>query len=327
MKKWLKRISLGIASLVVALLIVGFTYEQISRFKTNRNYKPEGEFVDVGGYNLHFLRQGSGSPTVVFESGLEPNGHLPWYKVESVVSSYTTTVSYDRAGVLWSERGNKPKTGAAIGEDLANLLDKGNFPKPYILVGHSLAGITLAPFVTSNSEDIAAVVLVDASHYDQINRFPTEINNMDQPPPRWIIDLLMPFGIARLITPSIVFPNTNAEDRINVVGRAVALNNLIGTLDEMENVEALADEASNLRSFGDIPVVVITGASPTRNDALPENIRDDMTRIWNELQVDHLNLSTDSHQILALESGHYVQIDEPEVVIDTILDLITKIRN
>ncbi len=327
MKKWLKRISLGIASLVVFLLIVGLTYEQVSRFRTNSNYNPEGEFVDVGGYNLHFLRQGSGGPTVVFESGLDSNGHLPWYKVESVVSSSTTTVSYDRAGVLWSERGDKPKTGEAMGEDLANLLKQGNFPKPYILVGHSLAGITLPPFVTSNAEDVAAVVLVDASHHDQINRFPSEINNMNQTPPRWIIDMLIPFGVARLITPSLVFPNTNAEDRINIVGGAVALNNLSGFLDEMENVEALADEASNLTSFGNIPVVVITGASPTRNDVLPEQIRDDMTRIWNELQVDHLNLSTDSHQILAMESGHYVQIDEPEVVIDTILDLITKIRN
>ena len=94
MKKWLKRISLGIASLVVILLIVGLTYEQVSRFRTNSNYNPEGEFVDVGGHSLHFLRQGSGGPTVVFESGLDPNGHLPWYKVESVVSSSTTTVSY-----------------------------------------------------------------------------------------------------------------------------------------------------------------------------------------------------------------------------------------
>jgi pimeloyl-ACP methyl ester carboxylesterase len=323
MKKWLKRISLGIVSLVVVLLLVGFTYEQVSRYKTNSAYSPEGEFVDVGGHRLHFLRQGSGGPTVVFESGLDSNGHLPWYKVEEEVSRSTTTVSYDRAGVLWSERGDKPKTGEAMGVDLANMLEQENFPKPYIIVGHSIAGITLPPFVTSNAEDVAAVVLVDASHYDQLNRLPAMLF---QTPPRWIIDMLIPFGVARLITPSLLFPNTNAEDRINNVG-VVALNNLSGTLDEMGNVEALADEASNLTSFGNIPVVVITGASPTRNDILPEQYREESARVWNELQVDHLNLSTDSLQILAMESGHYVQIDEPEVVIDVILDLVTKIRN
>ncbi|PCJ43668.1 MAG: hypothetical protein COA71_01990 [SAR86 cluster bacterium] len=323
MKKWLKRISLGIVSLVIALLAITFTYEQASRLIAKNNYSPEGEFVDVGGHRLHFLRQGSGGPTVVFESGLDARGHIPWYKVEAAVSRSTSTVSYDRAGVLWSERGNKAKNGEAMSEDLAALLEQGNFPKPYILVGHSLAGLTLRPFITKYAEDIAAVVLVDTSHPDQLNRIPSELN---QTPPRWLLNMVSLFGIVRFTMPSI-FPNTNADDRINVVGVSIGPNNLSGSFDEMENIGALAEEASKITSFGNIPVVVITGASPTRNDIMPEQFRDDMTRIWNELQADQLNLSTDSQQILAMESGHYVQVDEPDIVISAILDLIAKVRN
>ena len=237
---------MGIASLVFALLAITFTYEQASRLIAKRNYSPEGEFVDVGEHRLHFLRQGSGGPTVVFESGLDANDHLPWYKVQSVVSSSTTTVSYDRAGVLWSERGNKPKNGETIGEDLASLLEQENFPKPYIIVGHSLAGLTMRPFITNNAGDIAAVVLVDTSHPDQLNRFPSELN---QRPPRWNLNMMSSFGVLRYTSSSFLFPNTNAEDRINIVGANIAPNNLSGTFDEMENIGALAEEALLLQLF------------------------------------------------------------------------------
>ncbi len=87
MKKWLKRISVGIVSLVVAWLLIGFTYEHVSRVVANRKYSPEGGFVDANGHQLHYLKQGSGSPTVIFESGLSPLGHLFWYMTKRKMSS------------------------------------------------------------------------------------------------------------------------------------------------------------------------------------------------------------------------------------------------
>jgi pimeloyl-ACP methyl ester carboxylesterase len=326
MKKWLKRISLGIVSLVVAWLIIGFTYEHVSRVVANRKYSPEGEFVDVNGHQLHFLKQGSGSPTVIFESGLDMNGHLSWYKVEAEVSRYATTVSYDRAGVLWSERGNRPKTAKAISDDLAALLKSEGFPKPYIVVGHSLAGLTLRPFITKNAKDIGAIVFVDTSNPAQLDRM-TEPNKKPaiwKMKLKWNIDSSL--GGHRVMYPRL-FPNTNAEDRINTVGQAIAPNHASGILDEMVNLEALTKETRQITSFGNIPLVVITGDSPTRYNSLPEELREVEHKNWMELQADQLNLSTDSRQILAKKSEHYVQIDEPDIVSRTIIDLISKIRN
>lgn len=310
-------------ALVLLVLTVAFSYEQISRVVADKSFSPEGELLDVGGHSLHLLRKGNMGPTVVFESGLDGFGHLSWYKVEAEVSRFATTVSYDRAGILWSERGNAPKTAAAMGKDLSTLLERGGFNKPYILVGHSLAGIILRPFIAKNARDIGGVVLVDASHPDQFNRFPSEMN---QTPARWAMNLIASFGLMRLTAPS-TFPNSNTEDRINTAGIALIHISANAVFDELRNIQSLAEEANAITSFGNIPVVVITGASPTRNDTTPSEFREDMARIWTELQTDLLTLSTDSQQILAMESGHYVQVDQPEIVTAAIRELVERTEN
>jgi pimeloyl-ACP methyl ester carboxylesterase len=254
------------------------------------------------------------------------NGHLSWYKVEAEVSCYATTVSYDRAGILWSERGNRPKTVKAMSDDLATLLESERFPKPYIVVGHSLAGLTLRPFITKNAKDIGAIVFVDTSNPAQLDRMsePNKKPAIWKTKLKWNIDTFL--GGHRIMYPPL-FPNTNAEDRINKVGSAIAPNHASGTLDEMVNLEALTRETRKITSFGNIPLVVITGDSPRRYDSLPEALREVERKTWMKLQSDQLNLSTDSRQIFAKKSEHYVQIDEPGVVSHTIIDMISKIRN
>ena len=149
--KWIKKIVFGLICLIVLAIVVGLIYEQTLRSNAEKKYKYTGEFVDVGGHKLHYLKKGTGGPTVVFESGLDMAGHLPWFKVQNSVAEFTSTISYDRAGILWSERGEKPKSIKAMGEDLKMLLEKSGAEKPYILVGHSLAGLTLKQFIKDNT--------------------------------------------------------------------------------------------------------------------------------------------------------------------------------
>lgn len=318
MKKWLKTISLGFLVFIIFSLSCAFVYERISRKVVESRFSPEGEMVDVGDHQLHILKQGSGGPTVVFESGLDTFGHLSWYKIEKEVSQFTTTVSYDRAGVLWSDRGSSPKTSEAMTNELTALLTRGGYAKPYILVGHSIAGITLRDFVSRNKEDIAGILFVDASNPDQVNRIPPELNQF---PARWLVEFASSFGILRLLSAD-KFPNTNSEDQINIIGPALIHSSIGAAVEEMENVTALANEGRKITTFGDIPLIVITGTSPSRNDSIPLEYREDMTRIWSELQKELLSLSSDSKQILAPQSGHYIQLDQPEIVIAAINLLI-----
>jgi pimeloyl-ACP methyl ester carboxylesterase len=284
--------------------------------------QPTGELIDVGGRNLHYLKKGNGAPTVVFEAGLDMQGHIAWKDVQGDIAKQTTTISYDRAGILWSDRSKEPKTLSNMGADLLKLLEKTNCPKPYILVGHSFAGITLRQFIQDHKEDIQGLVFVDVSHPDQMNRMPDELKKMMKPPPQWVMKSINTFGINRMF---INKANPNEKDTSVIIVNELMYKSMDGLMDEMQNIEVLANEASSITDFDSIPLVVVTGTHPDRNNMVPEGpLREEMGQMWNEMQKELLNLSTKSEHILAPKSGHYIQSDQPDLVVKAIQDLIEK---
>lgn len=120
---------------------------------------------DVGGHHLYANIQGqlNGSPAVVFESGYGGDS-TEWTAVQATVSQQTLTVSYDRAGLGQSEDSGKDKTVQEQVEELHKLLDAANIPAPYVLVGHSLGGVNARVYADTYPSEVAAVVLVDATH-------------------------------------------------------------------------------------------------------------------------------------------------------------------
>jgi len=173
--KWAKRVIFGVVGLIALLLAVGFVYEQIARTMVHKAFPAQGQLVPVGDHALHIISKGTGGPLVVFESGLDQGGEMAWGRVQDQTALFTSTVSYDRAGIMWSERGGNPKTCEAMADELYELLKKSNKEGPYILVGHSLAGYILRPFVAKHATEIAGIVFVDAAHPDQWNRLHPEL--------------------------------------------------------------------------------------------------------------------------------------------------------
>ena len=163
----LPKIGLWVMAGSIFVLVSGIAIEQILRAVARKSHKPDGEFAPLSSHQLHYVTKGTGGPTVVFESGLDLGGHIPWLHIQNEISKYTTTISYDRAGILWSERGKNPKTGQAMSQELEELLNKAQCPKPYILVAHSLAGVILRSFIQENKENIAGFVFIDATHPNQ----------------------------------------------------------------------------------------------------------------------------------------------------------------
>jgi hypothetical protein len=86
--------------LLIVPLLIGVIYEQYSRYSAKKNFIDKGTYVEVEGVKMHYVKKGEGSPTVVFESGLDFIGHLSWTKVQDEVSKFTTTISYDRGGAF-----------------------------------------------------------------------------------------------------------------------------------------------------------------------------------------------------------------------------------
>ena len=323
---WIKRIILAVCGLLVLLAIIGFVYEQISRESAKEKYSPQGELIEVNGHKLHFVKKGLSGPSVIFESGFDTGGHLSWVRVQNELSSRATTLSYDRAGTLWSERGIEPKTNKAIATELYTLLNKPGIEKPYILVGHSAGGLILREFIKKYPEDVSGVVFVDAAHPEQAKLLPNEVTALLKPKPIWPFELLNSLGVIRAFSPG--YPNIDESDEINVTAKELRFKSVVAGLEEMNEFAVMLKDAGQVTSFGDIPLIVITGNSPNKYDIWPsESLRKKLFKTWAQLQSDLLNLSTDSQQVLAEKSGHFVQLDQPELVIEAIDRIILKAKS
>src|SRR5688572_6672126 len=156
-------IQLGwIAALIIGLIVLGTIYESVAEASDAKAYPPPGELVDVGRYRLHLNCTGSGSPTVVIDSGMG-DWSASWSSwVQPEVAKTTRVCTYDRAGAGWSESGSRPPTVEQFTKELHTLLQNAGIPGPYVLVGHSLGGFTVRVFVHDYAADVAGVVLIES---------------------------------------------------------------------------------------------------------------------------------------------------------------------
>src|SRR5579859_8285070 len=175
---WLRRIVLGILLLVLFLAGAGFLYENISEARDRRFNPMPGKLINVDGRKMHINCTGEGSPTVILDSGLG-DSYISWHKVQPEIAKFTRVCSYDRAGVGYSDPSNEPRTSQVIAEQLHALLQAAQIPPPFVLVGHSMGGYDVRLYASLYPNDVAGMVLVDASHPDQENRLPAELKSME----------------------------------------------------------------------------------------------------------------------------------------------------
>jgi len=318
----ISKILIGFAILILSIIIIGFAYEHISRYRLNDRYHPDGSFAELENHKLHYIKKGSGGPTVIFESGLDPGGHLPWFKIQDEISKFTTTISYDRAGVLWSERGDNPKTGDAMSKELYDLLIKSDCPKPYIVVGHSLAGLFLRSFIEDHKSDISGIVFVDVSHPEQNIRRPKNLESLSKFQSSSLIRFANSTGLLRLFYRN-TYPNTSKEDSINLIVHTLFYKGISTFIEEQNSLGNLLEESKPRYSFDSIPLRIITGTSINKYLEIKDpKLRNEFMDYKFSLQKDLLNESKNSSLICATKSGHYIQLEQPEIVISTIKCLL-----
>jgi len=151
---------IGIA-LIVAVL--GAVFQIVGTQRDHKVYPPPGRLVDVGTHRLHIFelgRGGPGAPTILFEAGLMSTV-LSWSEIQRELSASFRAVTYDRAGLGWSDLGPMPRTADRIVDELHALLERAEIPPPYVLVGHSFGGLTMPLFAGRFPGEVAGMVLVD----------------------------------------------------------------------------------------------------------------------------------------------------------------------
>jgi pimeloyl-ACP methyl ester carboxylesterase len=305
MRRWTMRISLGLGAFLIVAAVFGATYQWVATRKELAATPPPAHLVDIGGYKLHLWCTGDGAPAVILDTGLGGSS-ADWGFVQPDVARFTRVCSYDRAGMGYSDPGPSPRTARRIASELAELLVRSGIGGPVVLVGASIAGFGVRVFASDHPERAAGLVLVDASHEDDVNEVPRMAR---------FVPLLSTIGVLRLFGVSFGQRIESLAPSVWQYARATRFRaaGYQAAADEIVHVRESAEEVRSSPRKLTLPILVVTGAR-----GADEN--------WRLLQQDLASLSERGCLIVAPRSGHLVQTDQPEIVVDAIRTVVETAR-
>ncbi|TVP55420.1 MAG: alpha/beta hydrolase [Nodularia sp. (in: Bacteria)] len=322
-----------IIKVLIGVIVFGAIYQFFATIRDRRKFLPPGKLIKIANHNWHYKIMGEGSPTVIVDSGAGAT-HLDWQFVQPEVAKFTRIFTYDRAGYGWSDLSSKPRTAEQVISELRQLLREAEIEPPYVLVGMSLAGLYSRLFAYYYPEEVAGMVLVDVAHERMYEDLPMEWVKLNQRLD-WLSVYVLPImariGLFRLLVtldrfpflpglfqkmPTAVQPFAKAVYSQTQFGRAFAQESS-GLSGSMKQVE----QARSTKPFPKIPLIALSAGKPDVAGT-PEMLQ--------KLQKLHAELANDSPQgvhIISPSSGHVMQLDDPKLIIDSIWNVVEKVRS
>lgn len=298
-----------------------------------KGFSPPGRLYDLGGFKVHLDLRGAGAPAVILESAFAGTS-LSWIEIQPRIASFTQVVSYDRAGFGWSDPSPSPRRVDHFASELRRALLAAGVAPPYVLVGHSYGGWIARVYAASHPEEVAGMVLVDVSH-------PREWKEPSEDQRRRIRvgsrlarrgAALARFGLVRLLFLPVVRRLVLGARAPRERGRIESLlekvpaslrpvlqsfwvrpETLLSLASLIENAPESAALADGARlHLGDRPLLVLTAARPS-----PDRLRD---------QEEVARLSSRGRQVVAEASGHWIPLEEPELVVEAVREVVFSVR-
>jgi pimeloyl-ACP methyl ester carboxylesterase len=320
---------------IAALIIAGILYQRLGARHDRLRYAGSGRWISIGdGCKLYLLEKGSGGPTVLFESGIAAT-NLNWCRIQETVSRFTHTASYDRGGLGWSSPASSARTPGNIAIELHAMLEGAGIKPPYVLVGHSFGGLVMRRYAVLYPEDVAGVVLVDPMRCEEWPPLdPTKQATLDRGTK--LTGYAIPIahlGLARLAVTSLLCRSGQISNFLagaagdggkHVLGRIkdevgkmpqevwpiVAAHwsrpsYYVGMCNHVESVPDSVREMQDADPIVGIPVTLLTpgSASPLCERRLGE-------------------IGDNVQQVIAPASAHWIHLDEPDLVIDSIREMV-----
>ncbi len=320
---------------IAALIVIGLLFQIIGLKRDEGRFPAPGRLIDTGGHKLHLYEAGSGSPAVVLESGISASS-LNWRRVQAEVSRFTRVCSYDRAGLGWSDLCQQSCTPSSLAMQLHTLLHNTGIGAPYVLVGHSFGGLIVQAFAHLYPHETAGLVLVDPLDPAEWTPITDEQRRMIRQGIRLSRRgaLAAKLGVVRLCLNLLLAGNRlipRVAAKLWSGDASQVTNRIAGQVQKMpeetwplvaahwknqksfeamaRHFEALAQSAQELSEVKplNVPVTMLLG---TQNEH-PTDAREYAKR-----------LSPETRLIFAEKSGHWVQLDEPELVVAAIAKIV-----
>lgn len=303
---------------------------------TDPVYTAPVRLVDIGdGQRLNLYCLGSGSPAVILDAGMG-DSTISWALVQKALSKRTQACSFDRAGLGFSDAARRASTPRNQSEDLHALLKAAHIRPPYVLVAHSMAGMNARVYADKYPGQVAGMVLVEGSHEDQSVRGwaigdPGQKERYDA----FLQDTHACIDEAKkgLVKGTDAFKKCvgDTDDprfskAINEAQQqyAVTAKWQAAVASERENVfyESAAETRATRKSFGDMPLIVLTHSPFPKGKDESQDIRNQRTLLWEDLHTQVASMSTRGINVIVPNSTHYIQYEHPQIVVDAVMQAV-----
>jgi pimeloyl-ACP methyl ester carboxylesterase len=241
--------------------------------------------IQVGAYQVQMAQQGSGRYTVIFESGFG-TGMGTWRKVAPEVAKSAHVLTYSRAGHGSSDARPEPRTILQSSLELDQLIASAKLKPPFILVGHSYGGLLARAFALRHPDQVAGMVLVDPAD----ERFNPALRKLDA-------------------------QRAEADDRQFAAIVPAKFQAELKLLQPVLDLGALPAPLDG--KLPDVPVVVLSSVRQVEKPMFFLETTEAVA-IKRDLHADFLRQFSEGYQVLTLNSGHNIQLDEPALVTDAI---------
>lgn len=289
------------------------------------------------GRKINMLCMGKGAPTVVLDAGWG-SGMWSFSKVQPIVAETTRACAFDRAGTGFSDEGPLPRDARAIVADERALLKAAKIKGPYVLVGHSLAGLHVRLYASLYPKDVAGAVLVDPSNPHQDKRFAEagpkagamseKMDVQTRECTARVIAGTLKLGDPGFATcvppPSKVFPEDLRAVLAARQGESWRMKMQRSEVESMATTTS-ADIDRTKRPLGDVPWLVLTASRTAKGPPTPPEEQEAMGQAWKAMHDEAAALSARGENRV-IESGHSMQWEKPEVVAAAINEVVATVR-
>ena len=332
-----------IAIIVFLLLLVlcGVAYQAIGAARDRGRFPAPGRMVDIGGRRLHLIESGGERPAVILESGISASC-LNWTRVRTEVARFTLACAYDRAGLGWSDPADSPRLASRLVDELHALLGAAGIAPPYVLVGHSFGGLLVSMYTVRYPDELAGLVLVDPlASREWLRPTPEQSRMLGRGITlarrgAWLARMgMVRFALARLTGGARRVPKRIA--RLTSGAGESFLARIVGEVGKMppevwpmiqahwclpksfeglavalEGLPGSAAEAARIELPRAIPLTILSAKHCT-----PAELSEREAMAAKSVRGRH---------IVAANSGHWIHLDQPDLVVEAIREMVEAAR-